>query len=88
MVASLEETLDYNKCILSLEEKGEQDKFKYLKNTIMSCKEVYISNDQQQMITMEGNMLDSVETRLKKGDEAPPKICIDTQYILVLTGET
>ena len=38
-------------------------------------------------MTMEGNNLNYVETRLAKGDTALPKASIDTDTISVLTGE-
>ena len=72
---------------LTAEEKDEKDKFQELEMNITSEKEVFISQSHQQALATENDDIASVETRLTKGDVAPPKLD-NPDDVSALTGET
>lgn len=72
---------------LTLEEKDEKAKFEQLVDTVTAEKETFISESHKLAMAMEGDDIDSVNTRLTKNYEAPAKIT-ETEDISVLTGET
>ena len=64
---------DYKKRTFStIEEKNEQDKFGLLLDSATEVKESYLSQEHKQAMAMDGDDIISVNTRLTKGDAAPP----------------
>ena len=57
---------------LTLEEKDEQDKFEDMEDMVNATKEVFISENHQKALAMEGDNVQSVTTQLTKDDAAPP----------------
>ena len=79
---------DYKKRTFStIEEKNEQDKFGLLLDSATEVKESYISEEHKQAMAMDGDDINSVNTRLTKGDAAPPPAAKDDGWS-TLTGDT
>ena len=66
----------------------EKDKLDDMEANLTADREVYISKDQQIAMAMDGNDDGSIESRLTKGDKAPPSAKKATDEISALTGET
>ena len=76
---------------LTLEEKDEQAKFSHLLDTVTAVREVYISSAHKKAMAVEGDDdLESVDTRLTKGNVAPPALTSFTNDddISNITGNT
>ena len=86
----LEGEWDFKKRIyLTLEEKDEKVKFSSLLDNITGVKEVFISETQRTAMAMEGDDINTVDSRLTKGSEAPPTADLNVQDgCSTLTGET
>ena len=71
---------------LTLEEKEEIEKFSEIERTITASNDVFISESHQRALATDGDDINSVTTRLTKGDDAPPAAKSDD--LSTLTGET
>ena len=71
---------------LTMEEKDERDKFTHLVDTVTAEREIFISDTHKQAMAMEGDDLNSVDTRLTK-NQAPGKIN-GNEEMSEITGET
>ena len=69
-----------SRSFLTLEEKDEKNKFAHLIDTVTAEREVFIPEKHQQAMAVEGDNVDSVETRLTKGDKPPPAATSNTPY--------
>ena len=76
---------------LTLEEKDEREKFSHLIDTVTAERDIYISEGHKLAMAVEGDDVNSVDTRLTKGNEPPPKAFSpdeDSIDASTLTGET
>ena len=71
---------------MTAEEKEEHEKLETLENEMTATREIFISKDQQRALAQDGDTVFSVESRLTKGDVAPPQA--DNSIVSALTGET
>jgi len=73
MASTLEGEWDANtRVFLTSEEKYKKEKFGFLEDTITASIPAFISKDHQRTSAAEGDDVESVDTRLSKGDEAHP----------------
>ena len=80
-----------SRSFLTLEEKDEKNKFAHLIDTVTAEREIFISEHHQQAMAVEGDDVESVETRLTKGDKPPPAATSNVTYAddaSTLTGDT
>ena len=88
VTSCLEGEWDYKtRTFLTFDEKEEKEKFDQLIDTVTAEKEVFISASHQIAMAAEGDEVESVTTRLTKGDVAPPTIK-PSDDLSALTGET
>ena len=71
---------------LTMEEKDEKDKFSHLVDTVTAEREIYISDTHRQAMAMEGDDINSVNTRLTT-NKAPDKVN-ENDSMSEITGET
>ena len=71
---------------LTMEEKDEKDKFSQLVDTVTAEREIFISDTHRQAMAMEGDDINSVNTRLTK-NQAPGKLT-ENDSMSEITGET
>ena len=69
-----------------MEEKDEKEKFSYLMDTVTAEREIFISDTHKQAMAMEGDDINSVDTRLTK-NQAPVKLN-ESDSLSEITGET
>ena len=87
LTIALEGFWDYSKRIfLTAEEKDETEKLDNLESELTAQREIFISKDQQRAMAQDGGTIMSEESRLTKGDVAPPRA--DLSVVSALTGET
>ena len=87
LTAALEGHWEYiNRTFLTVEEKEEDEKLDKLEMKITAQREQFISKDQQKALALDGYTVASEESRLTKGDVAPPQA--DLSVVSALTEET
>ena len=87
LTEALEGEWDYKKrTFLSSEEKIEGDRLDAMEDEANAEVEVFISKDHQRALTLDDDTIISEETRLTKGDRAPPAAASDE--ISEMTGCT
>ena len=74
---------------LTLDEKNEKEKFSHIIDTVTTVKEVFISEAQRAAMAIEGDDVATLDTKLTKGDQAPPAAeSVASEGMSDLTGHT
>ena len=92
MTEYLEGEWDSNtRSFLTLEEKDDRNIFAHLIDTVTAEREIFISEQHKLAMAVEGDDVDSVNTRLTKGDDPPPAAkssMLNSDEASTLTGDT
>ncbi len=69
--------------------KNEKEKFSHIIDTVTAMNKVFISEGQKAAMTVEGDDVATLDTKLTKGDQAPPAAkSVASDGLTDLTGNT